>query len=61
MFSLGVLYFPTHALVANGQALTISIVTATETSAKSVAWYKDDLEMIPNANAAYTITTVTRW
>ena len=53
----GVLYFPTHALVVTGQALTISIQTVTDTTAKSVAWYLNDVELNPS-ESAYTITTV---
>ena len=53
----GVLYFPTHALVVTGQALTISIETVTDTSPKTVVWYKDDVQLDP-ADSAYTITKV---
>ncbi|KAL5252519.1 hypothetical protein ACHWQZ_G015335 [Mnemiopsis leidyi] len=52
----GILYFPTHALVVTGQALTISIQTITDTAHTSIAWYKDNTIMVPS-EADYTITT----
>ena len=53
----GILYFPTHALVVTGKALTISVQTFTDTAHTSVAWYKDGVFMNPT-DSDYTITTV---
>jgi hypothetical protein len=53
----GTLYFPTHALVVTGQALTISIETVTDAATKSVQWYKNDVALDPT-NSAYTVTNV---
>ena len=53
----GMISFPSSSLVVEGNSLTISMVTLTPSSARSVAWYNNSV-IFDKSDPSVTITTV---
>ena len=53
----GIISFPSSSLVVEGNSLTISMVTLTPSSTRSVAWYNNSL-IFDESDPSVTITTV---